>query len=463
MSYSYTLNKITLTDAGRALLQRAIGGEELSFSSVALGNGVPPVSFAYTGLANEKLRVPVRKVTSYSNKTIVNTFISNESVTTAFDVYEIGIFAIDPSTHNSILYAYGYFNPKTDTIPAASTSVMEEVYEIEVYTSNAENITATIDTSLVYALQSDLEDLEAEVTTAKSDITDIQSQLNDFAQEDDLVDLAAEVAGAKTDIQNIQQNYSLITATGSKITASYNTSTNVVTLTLKNANNTTLSTATFTVPISETFVNCTYANGTLTFTQKNGSTKQVSISGLISNLVPNSRTIAGVDLVDNITKSELMTALGLNPNGNNCPSGMIVMWSGTVASIPEGWRLCNGQNGTPDLRNRFIVGAGDEYTVGNTGGEKEHTLTTDEMPSHKHNLEYYVPKSGGSVYTRATLGAVNGKTGSEVENVVKYANTSSSWSGSQAVSYDSVISNVGGGQAHENRPPYYALCFIMKI
>ena len=50
------------------------------------------------------------------------------------------------------------------------------------------------------------------------------------------------------------------------------------------------------------------------------------------------------------------------------PSGGIVMWSGSVASIPSGWLLCDGTNGTPDLRNRFIVGAGSTYAVGATGG-----------------------------------------------------------------------------------------------
>ncbi len=56
-------------------------------------------------------------------------------------------------------------------------------------------------------------------------------------------------------------------------------------------------------------------------------------------------------------------------------SGMIVMWSGTIASIPAGWTLCNGSNGTPDLRDRFIVGAGSGYAVGATGGSSVHTLT----------------------------------------------------------------------------------------
>jgi microcystin-dependent protein len=68
------------------------------------------------------------------------------------------------------------------------------------------------------------------------------------------------------------------------------------------------------------------------------------------------------------------------------PAGVILMWSGSVASIPSGWLLCNGSSGTPDLRDRFIVGAGSSYAVGATGGSATNTLTTSELPSHTHSL-----------------------------------------------------------------------------
>ena len=66
------------------------------------------------------------------------------------------------------------------------------------------------------------------------------------------------------------------------------------------------------------------------------------------------------------------------------PSGIIAVWSGSEGSIPSGWYLCNGSNGTPDLRNRFIVGAGSgsSYSVGNTGGSNTVTLSTSQIPSH---------------------------------------------------------------------------------
>ena len=116
------------------------------------------------------------------------------------------------------------------------------------------------------------------------------------------------------------------------------------------------------------------------------------------------------------------------------PSGLICMWSGSV--VPNGWFLCNGENGTPDLRNRFIVGAGNEYNIGDVGGEKTHVLTIDEIPSHTHNYLEVNDMLGSSPLTVAE---------EFFENVKSAATTAT-----------------GGGQAHENRPPYYALAYIMK-
>jgi len=127
-----------------------------------------------------------------------------------------------------------------------------------------------------------------------------------------------------------------------------------------------------------------------------------------------------------ITSDKIASGFGL------IPSGGIIMWSGV--SVPTGWYLCNGENGTPDLRNRFIVGSGDEYSTGNTGGEKEHVLTVEEMPSHSHS---YSVKST-TIYPGS----------SSYKNIMEPGSSTTGTS--------------GGGQAHENRPPYYALAFIMK-
>ncbi|MDF0551818.1 hypothetical protein [Kamptonema sp. UHCC 0994] len=126
-------------------------------------------------------------------------------------------------------------------------------------------------------------------------------------------------------------------------------------------------------------------------------------------------------------------------------AGMILMWSGQSDRIPTGWALCNGQNGTPDLRDRFIVAAGNKYAISNTGGEEFHRLTINEMPNHNHyESPYgYLLKIDG----RATAGSTDD------DNYWREPNLYSCGS----------IMPTGGDQPHENRPPYYALAFIMKL
>ena len=139
------------------------------------------------------------------------------------------------------------------------------------------------------------------------------------------------------------------------------------------------------------------------------------------------------DLLDGKHGSEYATIQQLN---ELLPRGVIVMWSGSVYNIPPGWYLCNGQNGTPDLRDRFIVGAGSSYAVGDTGGAAQVTLTVDQIPAHEHTYTNYHTNGGGVIFNGSVL--------------------------DKSMSYTAKTSSVGGGQPHENRPPYYALCFIMK-
>jgi hypothetical protein len=82
-----------------------------------------------------------------------------------------------------------------------------------------------------------------------------------------------------------------------------------------------------------------------------------------------------------------------NLNATNCtgfvPVGSIIMWSGTevqASLIPNNWKLCDGTNGTPDLRNKFVVGAGDKYDIGDTGGSESVTLTANNIPEHQHEF-----------------------------------------------------------------------------
>lgn len=132
------------------------------------------------------------------------------------------------------------------------------------------------------------------------------------------------------------------------------------------------------------------------------------------------------------------------------PQYGILMYYGSIASIPSGYFFCNGANGTPDLRNRFVLCAGQDsggtYDVGDTGGEETHVLTESEMPSHAHNIyadtSYYVQgaKDGGSQINPWSQSG-NGYT--------KGGNVTAT-------------QTKGSGSAHNNMPPYAALAFIMK-
>ena len=163
------------------------------------------------------------------------------------------------------------------------------------------------------------------------------------------------------------------------------------------------------------------------------------------------------------------------------PIGSIIMWSG--ANIPNGWVLCDGSNDTPNLRDRFIVGAGNNYNIGALGGTDQVTLTENQMPTHNHTGNTHnngSHKHTGSTYAGGSHshnftadsdfggnGTIVGLGGGNSAN--KQIQTSSSGSHSHALnmanagehSHNLNINNTGGSQAHENRPPYYALAFIM--
>jgi microcystin-dependent protein len=169
--------------------------------------------------------------------------------------------------------------------------------------------------------------------------------------------------------------------------------------------------------------------------------------------------------------SPIMTVANFDPQ-SVFTAGMIMMWYGDISEIPDGWALCDGNNGRPDLRDRFIVGVGTTYALGDTGGAtgfaagvtgaggaagattEEHVLTLDEIPSHSHR-----------VYSR---GSNASSVGSEHYDFVDPA-PDDWYVDSQAV---------GGGLGHTHGidisdhthtvaaqstlPPYYGLWFIIK-
>lgn len=83
----------------------------------------------------------------------------------------------------------------------------------------------------------------------------------------------------------------------------------------------------------------------------------------------------------------------------NIPIGGIILWSGSINNIPKNYSLCNGSNGTPNLTDRFVIGAGDTYDVGSSGGESTHTLTISEMPQHNHANDLSIESAGSHTHS----------------------------------------------------------------
>lgn len=159
-----------------------------------------------------------------------------------------------------------------------------------------------------------------------------------------------------------------------------------------------------------------------------------------------------VDVADGLTVEGNLTAgggilWGAQTGIGPMPTGTIIMWFGDENSPPDGWVFCNGENGTPDLRGRFPVGAGRQYNVGDTGGAEQVELTLEQMPSHSHPHQYALFRpwmswedwqwkdnvwlTDGSAQTSAEGGPDGGEEGS--------------------------------ADAHNNLPPFMALHYIMRV
>tara|TARA_B100001027_G_scaffold214786_1_gene187582 strand:+ start:1199 stop:2755 length:1557 start_codon:yes stop_codon:yes gene_type:complete len=159
-----------------------------------------------------------------------------------------------------------------------------------------------------------------------------------------------------------------------------------------------------------------------------------------------------------------------NGSGGLIPSGGIIMWSGAVSNIPNGWVICNGVHPTPDLRGKFIIGAGGEESVGNTGGSNSISLSGDNLPSHNHTVEIY--HSGEHSHAQHTrnddfngIGGDRGPSwgGYDAPDYKGYTHTWNNIDTAGRHNHTGSIGHTGGGDPFDNRPAYYALAYIMKI
>jgi hypothetical protein len=145
------------------------------------------------------------------------------------------------------------------------------------------------------------------------------------------------------------------------------------------------------------------------------------------------------------------------------PSGGIIIWSGSTGSIPAGWYLCNGANGTPDLRDRFIVGAGNTYAVNATGGSADaivvshtHTAATTSLTGAITGVSFQFNQGGSvsGVFTKQTGFSTSG-------GPVDFISRDSGQATLDA-SHTHTINTAGVSGTNANLPPYYALAYIMK-
>ena len=170
-------------------------------------------------------------------------------------------------------------------------------------------------------------------------------------------------------------------------------------------------------------------------------------------------------VIQSATATSIQTLDNLYPILQNAPtsapaipSGGIILWSGSTGSVPSGWYLCDGTNGTPDLRNSFIVGAGNTYAVGATGGTADAIVV-----SHTHTATSVVTDPG---HVHPPLNGTNyfGAGGSSQFNGPNFNGAFSSTTGSAVTGVTVATTNASAGTSgtNQNLPPYYALAYIQK-
>lgn len=205
----------------------------------------------------------------------------------------------------------------------------------------------------------------------------------------------------------------------------------------------------------------TITGGATTITTSNLTASRALASDASGKVAVATTTVAELNYVSGVTsaiQTQITTAM---------PSGGIILWSGSVASIPSGWLLCNGSSGTPDLRDRFVVGAGSTYAVANTGGSVSVTLSTSQIPSHTHSFSATTNTTGAHTHTEQNYssngtGDGSGPGSSCCGGTIENSGVQTLSNGDHSHTVSGTTGAAGSGGSHENRPPYYALAYIMK-
>ena len=187
-------------------------------------------------------------------------------------------------------------------------------------------------------------------------------------------------------------------------------------------------------------------------TNGNGSSvTNLNASALASGTIPDARFPSTLPAVNGANLTGIVSFV----------SGMIILWSGNTGNIPSGWVLCNGSNSTPDLRNRFVIGAGSSYNPGNTGGATTDSISMSISGSDTVSLSGTF-ESDGNVYYHTT-GQYRGYYSTVQNRYYSSSDQGTTIRVRTAVNFSDTVNISGSGSATvDTVPPYYALCYIMK-
>ena len=203
-------------------------------------------------------------------------------------------------------------------------------------------------------------------------------------------------------------------------------------------------------------------------------TAKIKDSNVTTDKINNLAVTTGKIADDAVTTDKLANSINTSITAASFTTGMIMMFTGS--SAPSGWAFCDGNNGTPDLRDKFIVGAGTSYSSGDTGGSDSVILNVSEMPQHSHGINLYTQNHTmtGSVTNISQSYAASGSASgvfSKFSSSGQHTPVQNDAGGCDGFNFNGTHShhvigstqNTGSTGAHENRPPYYALSYIMKL